>query len=98
MSEQIFLTVEIDSLWLSLKYHKIYITAKTLDHCITDNQVIEEKNRKISLVFANAALTDVQYILSNGGKITFEAERYCEQVVDKNGYVLNRYHVLGLQQ
>ena len=98
MSEHVLITAEVESFWLSLKFQKLYITAKTLDHCITDNQVVEEKGRKVSLVFATSAISDIRYILENGGKVVFEADKYCEQVVDKHGYVLNRYHVNCLKQ
>ena len=98
MSDLIVLAVEIESFWLSLKYNKLYITAKTLEHCIAENKVLEEKNRKLSLVFTNPTTTDLHRIIEIGlDKINFIINSEKTQIVDKNGYVLNRYQIESIQ-
>ena len=97
MSEQAILTAEVESLWLSFKFNKVYLTAKTLNHCVADNHVVEEKFRKVSLIFANPTAEDLQFILTSSNNIAFVIDTGSQQIVDKNGYVLNRYRIQNIK-
>ena len=97
MATQIFLVCEVESAWVSLKFSRIYITAKTLEHTIADNRIIEEKGRKISIVYNLKSDTELRTILDlNNPIVTFETDGQQSNFVDRNGYVLNRYQAITL--
>ena len=97
MSAQALLKAEVESFWISLRFNKVYLTAKTLNHCIADNQVVEEKSRKVSLILTNPSSEDLQHIYKNANSLVFIVDSNFDQIVDKNGYVLNRFQIIRIE-
>ena len=99
MSSEALLKCEIESVWISFKFLKLYITAKTADHCIVDNTIIEEKYRKVSLVYGLQEADNLSEIFDRDTTfIKFTVNRESTEYVDRNGYVLNRYQVLSFSR
>ena len=99
MATQISLTCEVESVWVSFKFSRIYITAKTTEHVIAENRIFEEKDRKISIVYNLKSDTELTAIINrNSPNLKFEVDAKHTNFVDRNGYVLKRYQALSLSQ
>ena len=99
MATQISLTCEVESVWVSFKFSRIYITAKTTEHVIADNRIFEEKDRKISIVYNLKSDTELTAIINRKSpNLKFEVDANHTNFVDRNGYVLKRYQALSLSQ
>ena len=88
----VIIDIAAESYWVNLKYKKIYFTGLTCNHTIFNNTLVEEANRRVSIVvnIEDCNKIDIEKIPL---KLSFEINPHSTKL-NKDGYVINRFQAI----